>query len=33
MQRSTSIIESDIMGTSEEEETVMYGMDRLSESF
>jgi hypothetical protein len=33
MQRSTSIIESDIMGTSEKEETVMYGMDRLSESF
>lgn len=32
-QRSTTIIQSDIMGSLEEEETFMCGIDRLSENF
>jgi hypothetical protein len=33
MQRKTSMIESNNVGRSEEEQTFMYGMGRLSEIF
>jgi hypothetical protein len=33
IQKSTTIIQNHIMGRSEEEEALMCGIDRLSESF